>query len=60
VPLPLPQPIDDLIPEPGTVHARLAETVRAERLLRRLLKVSIAAQQERARRLAAQEEAAHA
>jgi hypothetical protein len=40
----------DLIPEPGLVHRRLGEAVRAERLLRRLLRLALAAQEEHERR----------
>ena len=40
----------DLIPDPALVHRRLGEAVRAERLLRRLLRLSLAARDERARR----------
>lgn len=34
------------IPEPETVHKRLGELVREERLLRRLLRLAMAARQE--------------
>jgi hypothetical protein len=43
---------DDLIPRPKVVRERLASTLRETRLLRRLLRLSIAAVQERQQALA--------
>jgi hypothetical protein len=37
----------DLIPEPDEIHRRLAATARAQKLLRRLLRLSLNAQRER-------------
>ncbi len=39
-----------LVPDPAAVHRRLGETIRAERLLRRLLRLSVAVREELARR----------
>jgi hypothetical protein len=46
-----PDPLD-LLPDPQDVHRRLSETVRAERLLRRLLRLALAARGEREQRAA--------
>jgi hypothetical protein len=40
------------VPDPAAIHRRLGEVVREERLLRRLLRLSLAAQEERKRRAA--------
>jgi hypothetical protein len=39
-----------LLPDPMAVHRRLGDLVREQRLLRRLLRLTLAAQQERSRR----------
>jgi hypothetical protein len=47
-----PHPADplDLVPDPGTIHLRLGEVTRQAHLLRRLLRLALAARQERERR----------
>ncbi len=42
-----PDPLD-LIPDPSEIHRRLADAARAQRLLRRLLRLAVAARRERA------------
>lgn len=37
----------DVIPRPDVIHRRIAATARAQRLLRRLLRLSLTAQRER-------------
>jgi hypothetical protein len=48
------QTSDDLIPRPPTVRERLARAVREARLLRRQLRVSVAAAEERHRETASE------
>jgi len=50
--VPRPPDLLDLLPDPADVHRRLKETVRAERLLRRLLRLALAARGEREQRAA--------
>jgi hypothetical protein len=40
----------DLLPDPSAVHRRLGQMLREERLLRRLLRLSLAAREEQRRR----------
>ncbi len=37
----------DLVPDPSTIHRRIGELTRQRQLLRRLLRLALAAQQER-------------
>jgi hypothetical protein len=45
----LPDPLD-LVPDPGAVHRRIGELTRQAQLLRRLLRLALAAREERERR----------
>jgi hypothetical protein len=45
---PTPDPLD-LVPDPGAVHRRLGELTRQAQLLRRLLRLALAAREERQR-----------
>jgi hypothetical protein len=42
-------PSADLLPDPSSVHRRLGEVLREQRLLRRLLRLTLAAREEQRR-----------